>query len=83
VKMWSGRFRQPLDQEFERWQRSFPFDQCCFRTNWRQRRGARRPPGRPEFVVAELDIGAGLLGGAMICPFVSRMTRRRTFTISR
>ncbi len=28
MKMWSGRFRQPLDQEFERWQRSFPFDQC-------------------------------------------------------
>ncbi len=24
--MWSGRFRQPLDGEFERWQRSFPFD---------------------------------------------------------
>jgi len=28
VKMWSGRIRQPLDPEFERWQRSFPFDQC-------------------------------------------------------
>jgi argininosuccinate lyase len=28
VKMWSGRFRQPLDPEFERWQRSFPFDRC-------------------------------------------------------
>jgi len=26
--MWSGRFRQPLDTAFERWQRSFPFD-CC------------------------------------------------------
>jgi argininosuccinate lyase len=26
VKMWSGRFRQPLDPEFEHWQRSFPFD---------------------------------------------------------
>jgi argininosuccinate lyase len=26
VKMWSGRFRQPLDPEFERWQRSFDFD---------------------------------------------------------
>src|SRR4029079_1600902 len=24
--MWSGRFRQPLDAHFERWQRSFPFD---------------------------------------------------------
>jgi argininosuccinate lyase len=26
--MWSGRFRQPLDPEFEGWQRSFPFDRC-------------------------------------------------------
>ncbi|MGC2194905.1 MAG: argininosuccinate lyase [Terriglobales bacterium] len=25
--MWSGRFRQTLDPAFERWQRSFPFDQ--------------------------------------------------------
>src|SRR2546427_6342907 len=25
-KMWSGRFRQPLDPEFEHWQRSFSFD---------------------------------------------------------
>ena len=24
--MWAGRFRQPLDPDFERWQRSFPFD---------------------------------------------------------
>ena len=27
MKMWSGRFRQPLDTTFEHWQRSFPFDQ--------------------------------------------------------
>jgi len=26
MKMWSGRFRQPLDAGFERWQRSFEFD---------------------------------------------------------
>ena len=25
-KMWSGRFREPLDPAFENWQRSFPFD---------------------------------------------------------
>ena len=25
-KMWSGRFREPLDAAFEAWQRSFPFD---------------------------------------------------------
>src|SRR5277367_3724149 len=27
MKMWSGRFRQPLDPAFEKWQRSFPYDQ--------------------------------------------------------
>lgn len=26
TKMWSGRFRQPLNTHFEAWQRSFPFD---------------------------------------------------------
>lgn len=26
MKMWSGRFREPLDAAFEAWQRSFPFD---------------------------------------------------------
>jgi argininosuccinate lyase len=31
VKMWSGRFREPLDPAFERWQRSFPFDQCLLK----------------------------------------------------
>ena len=25
-KMWSGRFREPLDPVFESWQRSFPLD---------------------------------------------------------
>ena len=24
--MWSGRFREPLDAEFEQWQRSIVFD---------------------------------------------------------
>jgi argininosuccinate lyase len=26
TKMWSGRFRELLNQQFEQWQRSFPFD---------------------------------------------------------
>ena len=30
MKMWSGRFRRPLDPEFERWQRSFDFDRRLF-----------------------------------------------------
>jgi argininosuccinate lyase len=31
MKMWSGRFRQPLDAHFERWQRSFDFDRRLLR----------------------------------------------------
>jgi argininosuccinate lyase len=31
MKMWSGRFRQPLDPEFEKWQRSFDFDRRLLR----------------------------------------------------
>jgi argininosuccinate lyase len=31
MKMWSGRFRQPLDSRFESWQRSFDFDQRLLR----------------------------------------------------
>ena len=31
MKMWAGRFRQPLDPEFESWQRSFPFDRRLIR----------------------------------------------------
>ena len=31
MKMWSGRFRQPLDPDFERWQRSFTFDRRLLR----------------------------------------------------
>jgi len=31
MKMWSGRFRQPLDPDFERWQRSFGFDRGLLR----------------------------------------------------
>jgi len=31
MKMWSGRFRQPLDADFEHWQRSFEFDRRLLR----------------------------------------------------
>jgi argininosuccinate lyase len=31
MKMWSGRFRQPLDPAFEHWQRSFGFDRRLLR----------------------------------------------------
>jgi argininosuccinate lyase len=32
TKMWSGRFREPLNATFESWQRSFPFDWRLFQT---------------------------------------------------
>ena len=35
MKMWSGRFRQPLDPEFERWQRSSSSIGACCMRNWR------------------------------------------------
>jgi argininosuccinate lyase len=31
MKMWAGRFRQPLDPQFGRWQRSFDFDRRLLR----------------------------------------------------
>ncbi len=31
TKMWSGRFREPLNKQFEDWQRSFPFDWRLYR----------------------------------------------------
>jgi argininosuccinate lyase len=34
MKMWSGRFRQSLDADFERWQRSFEFDRRLLRKSW-------------------------------------------------
>ena len=43
MKMWSGRFRQPLDPDFERWQRSFDFDRRSaeLRTGGQRRTRAR------------------------------------------
>jgi len=32
AKMWSGRFREPLNRQFEVWQRSFPFDYVLIET---------------------------------------------------
>src|ERR1700751_5792610 len=32
MKVWSGRFRQPLDADFGRWQRSFHFDRRLLRS---------------------------------------------------
>jgi len=61
VKMWAGRFRQPLDPEFERWQRSFPFDQRLIEEELSASRAhARSLAGAGVLSQAELD---SILGG--------------------
>jgi len=59
--MWAGRFRQPLDPEFERWQRSFPFDQRLIEEELSASRAhARSLAGAGVLSQAELD---SILGG--------------------
>ncbi len=61
MKMWSGRFRQPLDPHFEEWQRSFPFDQqAAAGTNLRPAARTRRPCCR--WVLSACGVRAMLLG---------------------
>ena len=43
MKMWSGRFGQPQDPDFERWQSSFRFDRRMGRRSILLLRGARPP----------------------------------------
>src|SRR5579859_3043596 len=66
MKMWSGRFRQPLDPEFEKWQRSFPYDQrllpfelaaSCAHANALQHAGVLSPDELAEIVKALGEIG--------------------------
>ena len=40
-KMWSGRFREPLDKEFEQWQRSIVFDWRLLAAGGCRQQGAR------------------------------------------
>ncbi len=56
MKMWAGRFRQPLDPEFERWQRSFPFDQRLIQEELSASRAHARALGAAGALAqAELD----------------------------
>jgi argininosuccinate lyase len=66
MKMWSGRFRQPLDPEFEKWQRSFPYDQrllpfelaaSCAHANALQHAGVLSPEELSEIVKGLGEIG--------------------------
>jgi argininosuccinate lyase len=65
MKMWSGRFRQPLDADFERWQRSFEFDRRLLReelTASRAHAGALKNAG----VLSSSELIAILQGLAQI-----------------
>jgi argininosuccinate lyase len=66
MKMWSGRFRQPLDSEFEKWQRSFPYDKrllpfelaaSCAHANALQHAGVLSPEELSELVKALTESG--------------------------
>jgi argininosuccinate lyase len=61
MKMWSGRFRQPLDAEFERWQRSFPFDRQLLRQELAASR-AHAQALRAADVLSAAELAA-ILGG--------------------
>jgi argininosuccinate lyase len=51
--MWSGRFRRPLDPEFERWQRSFPFDRRLLKYELEASRAYARALRKVEILSAE------------------------------
>lgn len=53
MKMWSGRFREPLDPAFERWQRSFPFDQRLLKHELQASRAYARALRKVEVLSAE------------------------------
>jgi argininosuccinate lyase len=55
-KMWSGRFREPLDPEFEHWQRSFGFDVRLLPDELAASRAYARALAKAKvFTAAELD----------------------------
>jgi argininosuccinate lyase len=51
VKMWSGRFREPLDSDFEKWQRSIVFDWRLLPSGSRRQQGPRIRPHRREGIL--------------------------------
>ncbi|MFI5104260.1 MAG: argininosuccinate lyase, partial [Terriglobales bacterium] len=53
MKMWSGRFRQPLDPRFEEWQRSFPFDQKLLRFELAASRAHAKTLAAADVITAE------------------------------
>ena len=53
MKMWSGRFREPLDPAFERWQRSFPFDQRLLKHEVQASRAYARALRKAEVLSAQ------------------------------
>ena len=69
MKMWSGRFRQPLDADFERGSGRSPSTGGCCRTNW-------RPAARMRAALKN----AGVLSSSELITILqgwSRLARRR------
>jgi argininosuccinate lyase len=66
VKMWSGRFRQPLDPEFERWQRSFSFDRRLLEYEVEASKAHARALKNAEVISAE-ELASMLFGLDRIC----------------
>lgn len=66
MKMWSGRFRQALDPEFERWQRSFPFDRRLLEYEIEASRAHARALKNAGMISAE-ELASMLFGLDQIC----------------
>jgi argininosuccinate lyase len=78
MKMWSGRFRQPLDKDFERWQRSFPFDRILLPHELAASRAHARALGLAGILSrGELDAILNGLGKSERTPRSSPLSRRR------
>ena len=75
MKMWSGRFRDPLDANFERWQRSFPFDwrllpqeiaASCAHAQTLEAAGVLTPAEAREIERGLVEVGSGAEAGAAL-----------------
>jgi argininosuccinate lyase len=77
MKMWSGRFRQPLDAEFERWHRSFDFDRRLLKYELAASEAHARALKNAEVLSAEelINILEGLQKIGGMSPHISQRRR--------
>ena len=62
TKMWSGRFRDPLNKTFEEWQRSFPFDWRLIHVEVRASIAQTRAPSPPPAFSTTMNSPAMVTG---------------------